>query len=244
MSKLRISHEELQASFPNTVASLAKIVNETLESQGKPTVAPGEMTWTCSYEPDYASNDLQPQLERLGFSAEFGPVRTPYTHNVKSTMPRYEDLPATLQKALNLEVYGARRHNLENCGVITHVRKPYETSEYLILGGLEMPDGDTRLAMTKVGWPVYPSEDGSLGITPVWARVSETAFEKRYDATSGDLHSFLRAQPGEEFQWGGKTVRKMQPEDLQMRFDGKTIDDSLETELDRAVRQDITPTSH
>lgn len=241
MSKLRISHEELQASFPNTVERLAKSVNDTLEGQGKPAVSPSEMAWTCTYEPDYASNDPDPQLELFALYVAFGPVGTGLTHRVKSTMPRYDELPPSLQKALTLEVHGARRDNLENCGVFTHVRKPYETSEYLILGGFELPDGDTRLAMTKVGWPIYPAEDGALNVNRVWARVNENAVQIQHDVTDGDLHKLLRTEPGDTFAWGSKTVRKMRPEELQMRFDGKTIDDSLETEIDLAARQGITP---
>lgn len=241
MSRIRISHEELQASFPEAVASIAKSVNENRKSEGHPAIDASEMHWTCTFGPDYASNDPDPQLELLSINAESGRFNSGFTNRDKNTLPRFDELPPSLQQSLTLVVEGAQRDNIENCGVLTHVRKPYETNEYLILGGFELPNGDTRLAMTKVGWSIYPAEDGSLNIMRVWARVNENAVEIRHSVADNDLYKFLRAEPGEEFQWGSKTARKMSPEELQMRFDGKTIDDSLESDLDRAARQGITP---
>ena len=241
MSRIRISHEELQSSFPKAVASIAKSVNKNRKSEGHPAIDASEMHWTCTFGPDYASNDPDPQLELLSIDAESGRFISGFTNRDKNTLPRFDELPPSLQQSLTLLVEGAQRDNLENCGVLTHVRKPYEDTKYLILDGFDVPNGDTRIALTKVGWPVHPSDDGSLKITRVWARVNENTVEIQHDVTDNDLYKLTRTEPGQNFNWGSKTARKMSPEELQMRFDGKTIDDSLESDLDRAARQGITP---
>jgi hypothetical protein len=224
MSSIKSDYQELKSCFADWTAQAEAVLNARLERAGEPTARGEEISWHYDYQARYEGKGKDPQIAEFEIHARYGSQSGYFFTKDANAIPAFFELPTPLQLALRREIQGAQRDNIEYCASVSYTDELGDTREFLILEGMESKNGDTLFALAEVGSPYHPHYRKEFE-SPIWASITVNSFVRVHNVGL-EKADILKAPCGANVVWRGNSFRKLTPEEINLRFDGKAFKDA------------------